>query len=194
MSNQPTFWFMQSNCIRIYIVFEPVNKNYRLMSKLIVCRACTRTLSVTMFVHLQWTQKQIMHGNIWGFLWGILNFKAVWFTCLTFKCSCMKFVYNCSCASRNDMLEACDSRNIDVLQKEFPLWLPMLPREHGMRCPRQKFWCQTILLNYYWWKSLTICRLVLGRHFATKACKSFEDEAKIDLAPIFQLYFSFVDV
>ncbi|XP_049402487.1 peroxisome biogenesis protein 5 isoform X2 [Solanum stenotomum] len=26
-----------------------------------------------------------------------------------------------SCASRNDMLEACDSRNIDVLQKEFPL-------------------------------------------------------------------------
>lgn len=27
----------------------------------------------------------------------------------------------CSCASRNDMLEACDSRNLDVLQKEFPL-------------------------------------------------------------------------
>lgn len=26
-----------------------------------------------------------------------------------------------SCASRNDMLEACDSRNLDVLQKEFPL-------------------------------------------------------------------------
>ncbi|KAL9230623.1 hypothetical protein vseg_005951 [Gypsophila vaccaria] len=26
-----------------------------------------------------------------------------------------------SCASRNDMLDACDSRNIDVLQKEFPL-------------------------------------------------------------------------
>eukprot|EP00257_Ricinus_communis_P021413 XP_015580900.1 peroxisome biogenesis protein 5 [Ricinus communis] len=26
-----------------------------------------------------------------------------------------------SCASRNDMLEACDSRNIDLLQKEFPL-------------------------------------------------------------------------
>lgn len=26
-----------------------------------------------------------------------------------------------SCASRNDMFEACDSRNIDVLQKEFPL-------------------------------------------------------------------------
>lgn len=26
-----------------------------------------------------------------------------------------------SCASRNDMLEACDSRNIDALQKEFPL-------------------------------------------------------------------------
>ncbi|XP_075477395.1 peroxisome biogenesis protein 5-like [Primulina tabacum] len=25
------------------------------------------------------------------------------------------------CASRNDMLEACDSRNLDVLQKEFPL-------------------------------------------------------------------------
>lgn len=28
----------------------------------------------------------------------------------------------CSCASRNDMLEACDSRNLDALQKEFPLW------------------------------------------------------------------------
>ena len=27
----------------------------------------------------------------------------------------------CSCADRNDMLEACDSRNLDVLQKEFPL-------------------------------------------------------------------------
>lgn len=27
-----------------------------------------------------------------------------------------------SCASRNDMLEACDSRNLDILQKEFPLW------------------------------------------------------------------------
>lgn len=26
-----------------------------------------------------------------------------------------------SCASRNDMIEACDSRNLDVLQKEFPL-------------------------------------------------------------------------
>ncbi|KAH6822844.1 peroxin 5 [Perilla frutescens var. hirtella] len=26
-----------------------------------------------------------------------------------------------SCASRNDMLEACDSRNLDILQKEFPL-------------------------------------------------------------------------
>ncbi|KAL1357884.1 hypothetical protein HN51_009728 [Arachis hypogaea] len=26
-----------------------------------------------------------------------------------------------SCASRNDMLEACDSRNLDLLQKEFPL-------------------------------------------------------------------------
>ncbi|PHT69526.1 Peroxisome biogenesis protein 5 [Capsicum annuum] len=26
-----------------------------------------------------------------------------------------------SCASRNDMLEACDARNLDVLQKEFPL-------------------------------------------------------------------------
>ncbi|KAK9134093.1 hypothetical protein Scep_013621 [Stephania cephalantha] len=26
-----------------------------------------------------------------------------------------------SCASRNDMLEACDSRNLDVLQREFPL-------------------------------------------------------------------------
>ncbi|XP_065863047.1 peroxisome biogenesis protein 5 [Euphorbia lathyris] len=26
-----------------------------------------------------------------------------------------------SCASRSDMLEACDSRNIDILQKEFPL-------------------------------------------------------------------------
>ncbi|XP_057466175.1 peroxisome biogenesis protein 5-like [Actinidia eriantha] len=26
-----------------------------------------------------------------------------------------------SCASRNDMMEACDSRNLDVLQKEFPL-------------------------------------------------------------------------
>ncbi|RWR95088.1 peroxisome biogenesis protein 5 [Cinnamomum micranthum f. kanehirae] len=26
-----------------------------------------------------------------------------------------------SCASRNDMLEACDSRNLDVLQQEFPL-------------------------------------------------------------------------
>ncbi|XP_038972790.1 peroxisome biogenesis protein 5-like [Phoenix dactylifera] len=26
-----------------------------------------------------------------------------------------------SCASRNDMFEACDSRNLDVLQKEFPL-------------------------------------------------------------------------
>ncbi|KAM6579120.1 hypothetical protein CsatA_002894 [Cannabis sativa] len=26
-----------------------------------------------------------------------------------------------SCADRNDMLEACDSRNLDVLQKEFPL-------------------------------------------------------------------------
>ncbi|XP_016900629.1 peroxisome biogenesis protein 5 isoform X2 [Cucumis melo] len=26
-----------------------------------------------------------------------------------------------SCASRNDMLEACDSRNLDALQKEFPL-------------------------------------------------------------------------
>ncbi|GAA0174871.1 membrane trafficking regulatory protein [Lithospermum erythrorhizon] len=26
-----------------------------------------------------------------------------------------------SCASRNDMVEACDSRNLDVLQKEFPL-------------------------------------------------------------------------
>lgn len=26
-----------------------------------------------------------------------------------------------SCASRNDMLDACDSRNLDVLQKEFPL-------------------------------------------------------------------------
>lgn len=26
-----------------------------------------------------------------------------------------------SCASRNDMFEACDSRNIDILQKEFPL-------------------------------------------------------------------------
>ncbi|XP_047325272.1 peroxisome biogenesis protein 5-like [Impatiens glandulifera] len=26
-----------------------------------------------------------------------------------------------SCASRNDMLEACDSRNVDALQKEFPL-------------------------------------------------------------------------
>ncbi|XP_042509453.1 peroxisome biogenesis protein 5-like [Macadamia integrifolia] len=26
-----------------------------------------------------------------------------------------------SCASRNDMLEACDSRNLDVLQEEFPL-------------------------------------------------------------------------
>ncbi|KAJ9567703.1 hypothetical protein OSB04_003669 [Centaurea solstitialis] len=27
-----------------------------------------------------------------------------------------------SCASRNDMMEACDSRNLDVLQKEFPVW------------------------------------------------------------------------
>lgn len=27
----------------------------------------------------------------------------------------------CSCASRNDLLEACDSRNLDILQKEFPL-------------------------------------------------------------------------
>ncbi|KAI5674604.1 hypothetical protein M9H77_14968 [Catharanthus roseus] len=26
-----------------------------------------------------------------------------------------------SCASRNDMLEACDARNLDILQKEFPL-------------------------------------------------------------------------
>ncbi|KAL3851064.1 hypothetical protein ACJIZ3_012946 [Penstemon smallii] len=26
-----------------------------------------------------------------------------------------------SCASRNDMLEACDSRNLDILQKEFPM-------------------------------------------------------------------------
>ncbi|KAJ1416999.1 Tetratricopeptide-like helical domain superfamily [Sesbania bispinosa] len=26
-----------------------------------------------------------------------------------------------SCASRNDLLEACDSRNLDLLQKEFPL-------------------------------------------------------------------------
>lgn len=34
---------------------------------------------------------------------------------ILFSCLC------CSCASRNDMLEACDSRNLDVLQKEFPL-------------------------------------------------------------------------
>ncbi|KAL2944979.1 Peroxisome biogenesis protein 5 [Bienertia sinuspersici] len=26
-----------------------------------------------------------------------------------------------SCASRNDMFEACDSRNLDLLLKEFPL-------------------------------------------------------------------------
>ncbi|CAO2814902.1 unnamed protein product [Amaranthus hypochondriacus] len=28
---------------------------------------------------------------------------------------------NACCASRDDMLEACDSRNLDVLKKEFPL-------------------------------------------------------------------------
>lgn len=27
----------------------------------------------------------------------------------------------CSCASRQDLLEACESRNLDLLQKEFPL-------------------------------------------------------------------------
>ncbi|GKV54046.1 hypothetical protein SLEP1_g60556, partial [Rubroshorea leprosula] len=26
-----------------------------------------------------------------------------------------------SCASRNDMMEACDARNLDLLNKEFPL-------------------------------------------------------------------------
>lgn len=29
--------------------------------------------------------------------------------------------HSCSCVSRNDMVEACDSRNLELLQKEFPL-------------------------------------------------------------------------
>lgn len=31
-------------------------------------------------------------------------------------------LFICSCASRTDMMEACDSRNLELLQKEFPLW------------------------------------------------------------------------
>ena len=36
------------------------------------------------------------------------------------SCLCYLLPFG-SCASRNDMFEACDSRNLDILQKEFPL-------------------------------------------------------------------------
>lgn len=47
---------------------------------------------------------------------GKINFIAC---CLI--CAPLIFFILFSCASRNDMMEACDARNLDILQKEFPL-------------------------------------------------------------------------
>lgn len=62
------------------------------------------------FVKVWYYNTLLTERSIAGFYWLEL------FSWLTF---CL--ILFSSCASRNDMLEACDSRNLDLLQKEFPL-------------------------------------------------------------------------
>lgn len=149
------------------------------MSMLIVCRACTRNLSVIMFVHLQWIQKQIMHGSIWGFLWGISIIKSSLIH--LFEYSRMKFVY------------------IAAVLLEMTCWKHVIPVIWTSFRKNSRFDCLYYPVSMVWdaldkvlmsthfaqllMKNLKICRSVdiLLRMLAA-ACKSFEDEAEIYLA------------
>lgn len=63
-------------------------------------------------ISLRYAGRYPNRGDIF---WAYISFKPEVIQISSF------FFSICSSASRNDMLEACDSRNLDVLQKEFPL-------------------------------------------------------------------------
>lgn len=89
-------------------------------------RVCMRNQYATMSEHLQWILRQIMLGNTWGFLSGSNSFCLCAYSLyvsLAMHCKRHSSFDLYSCASRTDMLDACDARNLDVLQKEFPLWI-----------------------------------------------------------------------
>lgn len=86
-------------------------------------RVCIWSLFSTMWEHSQWIPKPKLHGNTWEHLSSTLSLGPLtkFFRVYRFILSHNTFDILHSLASRHDMFSACDSRNLELLQKEFPL-------------------------------------------------------------------------